>query len=112
MAAGVLSGKYLGGARPKGARMTENPGNTRYIEPPNAEPATQAYVDLAKSRGLDPALMALAWVNMQHFLTSNIIGASSMEQLKHDLTSADLTLDEETLTALEDIHWRYTYPCP
>ena len=112
MAAGALSGKYLGGARPAGARMTLNPGNTRYLAPPNAEAATRAYVELAKSRGLDPALMALAWVNMQHFLTSSIIGASSMEQLQHDLTSIDLTLDEDTLLALEDIHARYTYPCP
>jgi len=112
MAAGALTGKYLGGARPAGARMTVNPGNTRYLAPPNAEAATRAYVEFAASRGLDPAVMALAWVNRQPFLTSSIIGASSMEQLKHDLTSIDLTLDEETVKGLEDIHARYTYPCP
>jgi aryl-alcohol dehydrogenase-like predicted oxidoreductase len=112
MAAGALSGKYLGGARPEGARMTRHPENTRYLKPVNAEAATGAYVELARSRGLDPGLMALAWVNMQHFLTSNIIGASTMQQLEHDLTSIDITLDEETLQELETIHARYTYPCP
>ena len=87
MAAGALSGKYLGGARPEGARMTLHPDNRRYLGPPNADAATQAYVDLSRSHGLDPGIMALAWVNMQHFLTSNIIGASSMEaaQVRPDL---------------------------
>ncbi len=112
MAAGALSGKYLGGARPEGARMTLNPGNTRYLAPPNAEAATQAYVDLARARGIDSGLIALAWVNMQHFLTSNIIGATTMDQLRHDMTSVDVTLDEATLEELEKIHARYTYPCP
>jgi aryl-alcohol dehydrogenase-like predicted oxidoreductase len=112
MAAGALSGKYLGGARPEGARMTMYPGNTRYLGPPNAEPATRAYVELATKHGLEPGLMALAFVNRQPFLTSNIIGASSMEQLKTDLTSVDVELSEEVLTGIEEIHKLYTYPCP
>jgi aryl-alcohol dehydrogenase-like predicted oxidoreductase len=56
--------------------------------------------------------MALAFVNRQPFLTSNIIGASSMEQLKTDLTSVDVELSEEVLTGIEEIHKLYTYPCP
>jgi len=112
MAAGALSGKYLGGARPEGARMTMYPKNSRYLGPPNAEPATQAYVDLAREHGLDPGVMALAFVNRQPFLTSSIIGASSMEQLTLDIGSIDVDLSDEVLEGIEDIHKRYTYPCP
>ncbi len=112
MAAGALSGKYLGGARPEGARMTLNPDNTRYLKPVNAEPATQAYADLARSKGLDPGVMALAWVAQQPFLTSSIIGATTMAQLETAMTCLDVALDDETLEAVEDIHHRYTYPCP
>jgi aryl-alcohol dehydrogenase-like predicted oxidoreductase len=112
MAAGALSGKYLDGARPEGARMTKYPANTRYLGPPNAEPATRAYVELARKHGLEPGLMALAFVNRQPFLTSSIIGASSMEQLRVDLTSVDVELSPEVLKEIDDIHQLYTYPCP
>jgi len=112
MAAGALSGKYLGGARPEGARMTRYPTNRRYLGPPNAEAATRAYADLAREHGLEPGQMALAFVNRQPFLTSNIFGASSMEQLDAALKSDEVTLSEDVLSALEDIHKRYTYPCP
>lgn len=112
MAAGALSGKYLDGARPPGARMTRYPGNTRYLAPPNAEPATRAYVELAREHGLDPGLMALAFVARQPFLTSSIIGASSMEQLAADLGCLDVTLSDELLSAIEELNKRFTYPCP
>ncbi|MBC6439727.1 MAG: NADP(H)-dependent aldo-keto reductase [Rhodospirillales bacterium] len=112
MAAGALSGKYLDGARPEGARMTMYPTNRRYLGPPNAEPATRAYVELARDHGLDPGLMALAFVAMQPFMTSSIIGASSMAQLEKDVDCVDLALSDDLLTAIEDIHTRYTYPCP
>ena len=112
MAAGALSGKYLGGARPPGARMSREPGHSRYLSPPNAEPAIRAYIDLAREHGLDPGVMALAFVARQPFVTSSIIGASSMEQLRQDVTCVDLTLGDGLLAALEDIHRRYTYPCP
>lgn len=112
MAAGALSGKYLGGARPEGARMTMYPKNSRYLGPPNAEPATRAYVELAREHGIDPGLMALAFVARQPFVTSSIIGASSMAQLEADMGCLDVTLSAELLAGLEDIHKRYTYPCP
>ena len=112
MAAGALSGKYLDGARPAGARMTMYPSNRRYLGPPNSEPAIRAYVDLARRFDLDPGIMALAWVNRQPFTTSSIIGAMNEEQLTSDLASVDIELPEELVEAIEEIHRSYTYPCP
>jgi aryl-alcohol dehydrogenase-like predicted oxidoreductase len=112
LAFGVLSGKYLGGARPAGARITLFERFDRYIKNEYAVKATQAYVQLAQKHGLDPAQMALAYVNSRSFLTSNIIGATSMEQLKTDIASIDLELDEEVLEAIEAIHQQHPNPCP
>lgn len=108
---GVLSGKYLDGAKPEGARMTRFTRWTRYSNP-EADAATRAYVDLAREHGFDPAQMALAWVLQQPFVSSMIIGATSIAQLRSDLGSADLTLGAEVLAAIERIHRRHTIPCP
>ncbi len=112
MAAGALSGKYLDGARPPGARMTMYPTNRRYLGPPNAEPAIRAYVELARRHGLDPGVMALAWVNRQPFTTSTILGAMNAAQLAADLASIDVVLDDDLVREIEEIHRLYTYPCP
>ncbi len=111
LAAGTLTGKYLGGQWPEGARRTLWPDNTRY-QGPQADAATAAYVGLARERGLDPAQLALAFVLSRPFLTSAIIGATKMAQLKTNIGAAKVTLDEETLKAVEAIHKVYTYPCP
>jgi len=112
LAFGVLSGKYLNGARPAGARLTLFTRFDRYIKDEYAVQATKAYVQLAQKYGLDPAQMALAYVNSRPFLTSNIIGATTMEQLKADIASIDLTLDGEILEAIEAIHQQHPNPCP
>jgi aryl-alcohol dehydrogenase-like predicted oxidoreductase len=111
LAFGLLSGKYLGGARPEGARLTRFERFSRYSNP-QAEAASEAYVSLAREAGLDPAQMALAFVNGRQFTTSNIIGATTMEQLRSNIASATLKLDKELLEAIEAIHWRYTIPAP
>jgi aryl-alcohol dehydrogenase-like predicted oxidoreductase len=111
MAFGALSGKYLGGSQPEGARLTLFESFTRYSNP-NAVKATQRYADLAKSHGLDPAQMALAYVNTRSFLTSNIIGATSMEQLKTDINSVNIVLSPEVLAGIEDIHVQFPNPSP
>ncbi|MDX1655327.1 MAG: NADP(H)-dependent aldo-keto reductase, partial [Candidatus Competibacteraceae bacterium] len=85
LAFGVLSGKYLEG-NPPGARLTLFDRFTRYSNP-QALAATRAYVALARDHGLDPARMALAYVNSRSFLTANIIGATTMEQLEADIDS-------------------------
>jgi aryl-alcohol dehydrogenase-like predicted oxidoreductase len=108
---GVLSGKYIGNARPEGARLTLFENYKRYVKP-NAIKATEAYVALAKQHGLEPAQMALAYVNTRPFLTSTIIGATSMDQLYADIDSIDLTLSPEVLEQIEEIHRRYPNPAP
>lgn len=109
---GALSGKYLNGARPEGARTTLWPQYFgRYLKE-NGIKATEAYVKLAKDNGLDPAQMALAYVNSRPFLTANIIGATSMEQLKSNIGSADITLSDDILAEIENIQTQWPNPCP
>ncbi|HSH42700.1 MAG TPA: NADP(H)-dependent aldo-keto reductase, partial [Arenicellales bacterium] len=108
---GVLSGKYLDGARPEGARLTLYERFSRYSNPQGVR-ATAAYVELALDHGLDPAEMALAYINSRPFVTANIIGATRMEQLESNLGSVDLTLSEEVLEGIEAIHQAHPNPCP
>ena len=111
MAFGVLSGKYLDGARPAGARLTLFERFDRYSNP-QVEAAAAEYVALARKHGLNPAQMALAWVTSRPFVTSNIIGATSMEQLEANLGSADLELSGEVIEEIEAIHVRQPNPGP
>ncbi len=108
---GVLSGKYLNGARPVDARLTLFTRFTRYNNPV-AVAATQKYVELARRHGLDPAQMALAYVNSRSFLTSTIIGATSLEQLRNNIASVDVTLSPEVVGAIEMIHQGHPNPAP
>ncbi len=108
---GVLSGKYLNNARPAGARLTLFDRFDRYTND-NALRATEEYVAIAKRHKLDPAQMALAYVNSRSFLTANIIGATNMEQLKSDIDSIDLTLDEDVITEIESVHTAIPNPSP
>ncbi|MCV6626351.1 MAG: NADP(H)-dependent aldo-keto reductase [Cellvibrionaceae bacterium] len=111
LAFGVLSGKYLNGQRPEGARLSLFERFSRYTNP-QAEAATEQYVALAREQGLDPAQMALAFVNQQPFVASNIIGATSMEQLKANIASVELTLSKEQLKAIDELHQRQPFPAP
>lgn len=108
---GVLSGKYLNNQKPKGARITQWPDYTRYTSP-QAISATEKYVALANQSGLDPAQMALAYVNSRPFLTSTIIGATTMEQLQDNIASIELELPDEVLDGIEDIHTQIPNPSP
>ncbi|MCG6895860.1 MAG: NADP(H)-dependent aldo-keto reductase [Thiocapsa sp.] len=111
LAFGVLSGKYLNGQRPAGARVSLFERFNRYSNP-EAERATAEYVALARRHGLDPSQMALAWVTSRPFTTSNIIGATTLAQLEIDLASIDLTLSEELIAGIEAIHTRQPNPAP
>ena len=108
---GVLSGKYLDGARPKGSRLALFPDYTRYSSEA-AVSATEQYVALAKQHQLDPAQMALAYVNSRPFLTSTIIGATTMEQLVSNIDSIELELSGEVLEGIEAIHGAHPNPSP
>lgn len=111
LAFGVLSGKYLNGARPAGARVTLFERFARYNSP-QAEQATAAYVKVAQDYGFDPAQLALAFVNSRPFVTSNIIGATSLEQLKSNLDSVNLDLPQEVVDKIEAIHTEHPNPSP
>ncbi|WP_431024516.1 NADP(H)-dependent aldo-keto reductase [Halomonas sp. H5] len=111
LAFGVLSGKYLDGHWPPKARLTLYERFQRYNSESAAE-ATRAYVEIAREHGLDPAQMALAFVNSRPFLTSNIIGATTMEQLESNLASESLKLEPAVLEAIEAVHRRLPNPCP
>jgi aryl-alcohol dehydrogenase-like predicted oxidoreductase len=111
LAAGTLTGKYAGGQIPPGSRRSLDSRPSRY-ETPRAESATKAYLEVAKRHNLDPAQMALAFINQQPFLTSNIIGATSMEQLKTNIGSINVKLSEEALADIEAVHQENPNPCP
>lgn len=111
LAFGVLSGKYLGGEQPADARLTLFDRFTRYTKDPGVR-ATAAYVNLAREHGLDPAQMAIAWVTEQPLVTSNIIGATTMEQLAANIDSTEVTLSDELLASIDAIHAEAPNPCP
>ncbi|GHD68173.1 NADP(H)-dependent aldo-keto reductase [Jeongeupia chitinilytica] len=111
LAFGVLSGKYLDGAKPQGARLSLYERFSRYTNP-QAEAAAREYVGLAKRLGLSPVQLALAFVNSRPFTTSNLIGATTLAQLKENIDSADVTLGEVALQEIEAIHTRQPSPAP
>ena len=108
---GTLTGKYLNGAKPAGARNTLFSRFTRYSGE-QTQKAVAAYVDIAKRHGLDPAQMALAFVRRQPFVASTLLGATTMDQLKTNIESFHLNLSEEVLAEIEAVHQVYTYPAP
>ncbi len=108
---GVLSGKYLDNSAAENARLRLFPDYDRYSNE-QALAATAEYAALAREHGLSPAGMALAYVNSRPFLTSNIIGATTMAQLEENIASAGVVLSEELLEGIEAIHTRHPYPSP
>ena len=103
LAAGLLTGKYQGGAVPDGSRMTfVNDLGGRTTD--RAFKATQAYLDIAARHGLDPAQMAIAWTLTRPFMTSSIFGATTMTQLDLALGAADITLSDEVLSEIDIAH--------
>lgn len=111
MAFGMLSGKYEGGARPAKARISLFSRFSRYTNPQSTA-ACSRYVALAHEHGLNPAQMALAFVTAQPFVTSNIIGATTLEQLDANLASIELKLSDEVLAGIEAIHKAQPNPAP
>ena len=109
---GVLSGKYLDGNRPAGARLTLFGAKYKRYATPVATACTRQYVELAREYDLDPAQLALAFVNQRPFLTSSIIGATSMEQLAANIASVNLELDRNVLRRIEELHRAQPNPCP
>ncbi|MGB1542844.1 MAG: NADP(H)-dependent aldo-keto reductase [Spongiibacter marinus] len=111
LAFGMLSGKYRHGQRPENARITLFERFQRYNNP-QAAVATERYALLAEEHGIDFAQMALAFVTHQPFVTSNIIGATSMAQLKSNIDSAELVLSDALMEGIEAIHTAQPNPAP
>lgn len=107
---GQLTGKYLDGY-PKDGRVTLFPNYNRYHNE-NSFEATRRYKKIADNHGLSLTQMALAFVTDRPFVTSNIIGATSMEQLKENIGSAAVTLSDEVLTAIDEVHAAIPNPAP
>ena len=108
---GILSGKYIGGAAPATARLNRFQQFLRY-RGSIAATATEKYVAIARRHGLDPAQMALAYVNSRPFLTANIIGATTLPQLEANIASIDIKLSPEVLNEIDAVNKEHTYPCP
>ena len=111
LAGGRLSGKYVGGKNPKKARYTLWPRRFSRHHTERGENAIEKYVNLAHKHSIAPSTFANAFVNDRPFVTSNIIGATTMEQLKENIDSIDITLTDDILQEIEDIHLYDPNPC-
>ncbi len=111
LAFGVLSGKFLNGQRPPEARMVRWSRFSRYTNE-NASRATEAYAAIARRHGLDFAQMSLAFCRQRRFMTSVLVGATTMAQLRTNLASASLVLSPEVLQEIEAVHRANPSPCP
>jgi len=110
LATGMISGKYLDGARPEGSRWTLLNDLDIQRDTEIGQNAVRTYMAIAEKHGLDVCQMALAFVNDRPFTTSNIIGATTMDQLKSNIASIDLTLTNEVLTDIDKIYRQFTRP--
>lgn len=108
---GYLTGKYQNGALPEGSRKHLFQRLQRY-EKPEAGPAIQSYLDLAARNGLDPTQMALKFCDTRPFVTSTIIGATSVQQLKTCIDAFDLNWTDELENEVNALHQRQPNPCP
>ena len=112
LAGGVLSGKYLNGKKPENARMTLFERMRGRYSNQHAENAVLEYQKIAVKYNLNLTQMAINFVTKQNFVTSNIIGATSITQLEENINSIDCKLNEEVMAEIEKVHKIYTYPCP
>ena len=111
LAFGVLAGKYLNNNQPENARVTLFPNYSRYSSE-QSNKATILYNDIAKKYEISLTQMALAFVTQQPFMTSNIIGATTMDQLKENINSIHLTLSDEIIRAINLVHAQIPNPAP
>ena len=111
MAFGVLSGKFLTGEAHPNARINLFPQFSRYNSEQSAA-ATRLYNEIAQQNGLTLTQLALAFIEQQPFVTSTIIGATTMEQLKENIDTINVTLSEELLQAIDAIQAKIPDPAP
>jgi aryl-alcohol dehydrogenase-like predicted oxidoreductase len=109
LARGILSGKYIDGARPPRTRLAMET-RLEFRDTPQTNSAVKAYLAVAQKHGLDVCQMALAFVNQQRFVTGNIIGATTMQQLKTDIDSIDVRLNDDVLRDIDAVRRQYPVP--
>ncbi|RBW59357.1 NADP(H)-dependent aldo-keto reductase [Tenacibaculum sp. E3R01] len=112
LAQGVLSGKYLGGKKPEGARGTLFPRFISRYMGEGSKKAVLEYQKIADKHGLTLTQLSLAYINQLPFVTSNIIGATKMSQLKENINSIDIELSEDILMEIEIAHNKMPNPAP
>lgn len=111
MAFGVLSGKYLKGTEAENSRLKLFPRFARYSGEQATE-ATKRYLKIAEDNNMSLAQMSLAFVNERPFLTSNIIGATNLEQLDENIDSINISLSEDVMKAINEVHAAIPNPAP
>ena len=112
LASGYLSGKYRNGNFPKGSRMERDFDFWTRYRKPNVDKVVEEYFKISKKYDLDISQMSIKFCEVQDFMTSVIIGATTMEQLKTDIESVKVKLDENVIKEINEIQKRYPNPCP
>lgn len=110
LAGGMLSGKYLDGQMPEGSRWTYSQRNGIFRDTPAANEAVKAYMQVAEKHGYTPCQLALAWCDQVDGVTSTIIGATSLEQLKEDIEAFSKPLSEEAIVDINLVFRKYPMP--
>ena len=112
LASGYLSGKYRNGALPKGSRIERDFDFWSRYRKPNTEKAVEEYYKISKKYNLDISQMSIKFCEVQDFMTSVIIGATTMEQLKTNIESVKVKLDKEIIKEINEVQKIYPNPCP
>ena len=112
LASGFLTGKYRNGALPKGSRMERDYDFWSRYRKPHANEAVEEYFKISKKNNLNLAQMSIKFCEIQPFMTSVIIGATTMEQLKTDIESVNVNLSKEIIEEINNVQKKYPNPCP
>ncbi len=112
LASGYLSGKYRNGAMPKGSRIARDYEFWGRYRKPQSENAIEEYYEISKKYNLDMSQMSIKFCEIQDFMTSVIIGATTMDQLKTNIESVKVNLDKDLINEINSIQRKYPNPCP
>jgi len=113
LASGYLSGKYRNGCLPKGSRIERDGDFWKYrYNTPNMEKSVEEYYKISKKYNIDMSQMSIKFCEAQNFMTSVIIGATTMEQLKTDIESVNVNLSDDIIKEINEVHKLYPNPCP
>ena len=112
LASGYLTGKYRNGKFPKGSRMKRDWDFWTRYRKPKANEAVEEYYKISKKYNIEMSQMAIKFCELQDFVTSVIIGATTMEQLKTNIESVKLNIDKEVINEINKVQNLYSNPCP